>query len=574
MKHLLIVCLLIVGLVNSWGYSNQGSEWNVASLENSPEKKFLRPDRIRYDGACMTIDGKDMFVYCAAFHYFRCPEELWCDRFRDIKAAGFNTVEAYVPWNWQERSMPVGLEDNSHFDFADLRRWLQMAQDEFGLYTIVRLGPFICAEYLGGGYPCWLTRFRPSDMEELWLRSADEQHICWYKHWYDAVCKELTNEQLTRKPVGGKGIILIQIENEYNHHECYDKEKLLKALYKSVRDNGWDVLIFTCLTNECRNSKDEVLSQVFDSDNYYVGLSSASDCAYRMVELKKAQPDAPGFVAELQGGWFSLVVGALSEEYYSEARHFKAVGLRSLLGGATGLNYYMFFGGTNFAGWGARGMTTTYDYNAAISENGARGPKFFEAQAIGGFICKFEYSLVCSEGGPCRLEGAPKSLFGGIRMGIDGTSFIFLHNTDPKRPIKGTVRILPSEMKRSSQPMYSINQHGEKVLIDVDGSDENRVLALDSIEVDYELQALDSKVLVIPPDRQVNCGEWWSRKMAQLEHPFLVSVPIRIKLVKKKKDNIEKADWIHLHRLVSLPDLGVNDFRYSLYRAKVTLDTG
>lgn len=38
-----------------------------------------------------------------------------------------------------------------------------------------------------------------------------------------------------------------------------------------------------------------------------------------------------------------LVTGRLSEENYSDARHFKAVGLMSLLGGATGINYYMFF---------------------------------------------------------------------------------------------------------------------------------------------------------------------------------------------------------------------------------------
>lgn len=25
----------------------------------------------------MTIEGKDIFIYSAAFHYFRCPEELW-----------------------------------------------------------------------------------------------------------------------------------------------------------------------------------------------------------------------------------------------------------------------------------------------------------------------------------------------------------------------------------------------------------------------------------------------------------------------------------------------------------------
>ena len=46
-----------------------------------PEKKFLQPERVRYDGSCMTIEGKDIFIYSAAFHYFRCPEELWRDRF-------------------------------------------------------------------------------------------------------------------------------------------------------------------------------------------------------------------------------------------------------------------------------------------------------------------------------------------------------------------------------------------------------------------------------------------------------------------------------------------------------------
>ena len=133
--------LLFLGLIGSLFLTNLSAQ----------NKKFLNPERIHYDGSCMTIDGKDMFIYSAAFHYFRCPEELWRDRFRDIKAAGFNTVETYVPWNWHERTMPANPDDNSHFDFADLRRWLKMAQEEFGLYTIVRPGPFICAEFSGGG---------------------------------------------------------------------------------------------------------------------------------------------------------------------------------------------------------------------------------------------------------------------------------------------------------------------------------------------------------------------------------------------------------------------------------------
>mgnify|MGYP000376319415 CR=1 FL=1 len=58
-----------------------------------------------------------------------------------------------------------------------------MAQDEYGFYTIVRPGPFICAEYSGGGYPRWLAKYRPESVDDFWLRSADERHIRWSQHW-------------------------------------------------------------------------------------------------------------------------------------------------------------------------------------------------------------------------------------------------------------------------------------------------------------------------------------------------------------------------------------------------------
>jgi hypothetical protein len=46
-----------------------------------------------------------------------------------------------------------------------------------------------------------------------------------------------------------------------------------------------------------------------------------------MVSLRAHQPDAPGFVTELQGGWFSLTGGRLSEDNYSDARHYNAISL-------------------------------------------------------------------------------------------------------------------------------------------------------------------------------------------------------------------------------------------------------
>ena len=62
-------------------------------------RTFSHPDRIRYDSHCLTIDGKDIFIYSGSFHFFRCPKELWPDRFQKIKDAGFNCVETYVAWN-------------------------------------------------------------------------------------------------------------------------------------------------------------------------------------------------------------------------------------------------------------------------------------------------------------------------------------------------------------------------------------------------------------------------------------------------------------------------------------------
>ena len=536
-----------------------------------PQKEFFHPERIRYDGSCMTIDGQDVFIYSAAFHYFRCPEELWRDRFQKIKEAGFNTVETYVPWNWHEREMPKSLEDTTHFDFADLRRWLKIAQEEFGFYTIVRPGPFICAEFSGGAYPRWLAKFRPQDYKGLWLRSADPTHVRWCVHWFDAVCRELAEEQITRKPKGEKGIILIQIENEYNAHGCENKPYFLKELYRSVRRNGMDIPVFTCLTGECRGSQDKELSQIFDCDNYYVGQSDAPSCAHRMVSLKKSQQDAPGFVTELQGGWFSLVTQTLSEEHYSDARHFKAIGLMSILGGCTGINYYMFFGGTHFAGWGARGMTTSYDYNAAIRENGAVGNKYLVAKGLGEFIHKYESQLVRSTGGPCEIEGAPESVFGGVRMAQDGTLFVFLHNTDVDKRCKGEATLLPGKIQLPQQAMYNIDQNGNKVLMQVNKSQAGDSLAVDPIRITYELDPLDTKVLVIPAKKNPEKGVWWPKKQPAIERPSRVPDSIRITSVKRKEDQMEKAQWIPLSRLVPLSDLNVNDFRYSLYRAKVHL---
>ena len=294
--------------------------------EQLPAKQFSHPERIRYDQHCFTIEGRDIFILSAAFHYFRVPQELWRDRFRKIKEAGFNTVETYVPWNWHERTMPRNVKDYSQCDFDDLKAWLKMAHEEFGLYTIVRPGPFICAEWAGGGYPRWIAKFCPAKYDtSFWLRSNHPEHMKWTKHWYDAVCPVFAEEQLTRKKSGEKGIIMVQLENEYIYFgmESEKKEEVLRDMAAYCTNNGIEVPLFTCVTPEVRGSKDAVISQLFDMDNQYVWWN-IQEAKSRIEDLKRQQPNAPAFVCELQGGWFSTVGGGLSEDSYL-------------------MNYYLFF---------------------------------------------------------------------------------------------------------------------------------------------------------------------------------------------------------------------------------------
>ncbi|MES2775081.1 MAG: beta-galactosidase [Bacteroidota bacterium] len=518
------------------------------------------------------MDGKETFVYSAAFHYFRCPKELWRDRFQKIKAAGFNTVETYVPWNWHERNMPKSTSDYSQIDFSDLKDWLQMAQTEFGLYTIVRPGPFICAEWAGGGYPRWLAKFRPNSVKDFWLRSNDPEHVKWSLHWFNAVNNFIVNEQITRKPKGEKGIILVQIENEYDSHEAKDKTAFLQSLYRSVKTAGINVPVFTCLTSQTRGSKDSLLSEVFDCDNYYVGLNDAISCAKRMSSLKRRQPNAPGFVTELQGGWFSTVAGRLSEENESNDKHFYAIGMMSMLGGATGLNYYMFFGGTHFDGWGARGQSTTYDYNAAIRENGSLSKKYSAAKNIGAFIKQYEQQLIHAKGGVCAFDKAPAELVGGIRIADDGTRFVFLHNSSSKKKIAGTTVVKPGVDATTGKPMYNVNQHEEKVLIQGDAGGSEALAGQASFEINYELDSLETKVLIIPAKAGADKGRWWSMQQDVKQPTSSAPSETRIPISKAWAFNENfDANWKALKPGVSLPELGVNDARYVLYRSQDSL---
>jgi amino acid transporter len=102
------------------------------------------------------VDGKPFFVYGASFFYERTPVDLWERSLIQYRnRLGINTIDLYVPWNWQEPS-------EGRLDFTgrtnprrNLLRVFELTH-KLGFKIILRPGPVIRNEWRNGGYPYWL----------------------------------------------------------------------------------------------------------------------------------------------------------------------------------------------------------------------------------------------------------------------------------------------------------------------------------------------------------------------------------------------------------------------------------
>lgn len=174
------------------------------------------------------LNGEPFKILSGAIHYFRVPKEDWAHSLYNLKALGFNTVETYVPWNLHEFNPgEFNFEGN-----LDIRSFIKEAED-LGLYVIVRPTPYICAEWEYGGLPGWLLN------EPVRPRSSDPQFIKLVDRFYDALFKEIVDQQFTH----GGPILMMQIENEYGSYG-EDKE-YLRSIYQIMKDHGTDVPLFT-----------------------------------------------------------------------------------------------------------------------------------------------------------------------------------------------------------------------------------------------------------------------------------------------------------------------------------------
>ncbi|WP_051432760.1 glycoside hydrolase family 35 protein, partial [Promicromonospora kroppenstedtii] len=314
------------------------------------------------------LDGRPMQVVSGALHYFRVHPDQWADRIRKARLMGLNTIETYVPWNFH-------APDPDVFDLTgrrDLGRFLDLVAAE-GLYAIVRPGPYICAEWDGGGLPGWLF----AD-PEVGVRRHEPRFLAAIGTYYANLLPLVAERQVTR----GGPVLMVQVENEYGAYgddPLPERQQYLRALVDLTREQGIEVPLFTC-----DQADDEMLARG-GLPELHKTATFGSRSTERLEILRRHQATGPLMCMEFWNGWFD----SWGLEHHVAPAEANAADLDDLLAAGGSVNLYMFHGGTNFgltSGANDKGIyrpiATSYDYDAPLAEDGTPTAKYYAMRDV------------------------------------------------------------------------------------------------------------------------------------------------------------------------------------------------
>ena len=305
------------------------------------------------------LDGQPFQIRCGEIHAARVPREYWEHRLRMARSMGLNTVCAYLFWNLHEPEPGKFVWTGQ----ADAAEFCRAAQRE-GLWVILRPGPYSCAEWEMGGLPWWLLK-----QEGIQFRTRDPRFLEPARRYLKQVGRVLGPLQVTH----GGPILMVQVENEYGF---YGKDpEYMGAMRQAVLDAGFDVPLFAC--NPREHLKDGWRSDLFPVVNF------GSDPEGGFKALRQVLPHGPLMCGEFYPGWFDTW-GAPHHTGNTE-KYLKD--LTYMLDAGASFSIYMVHGGTTFGLWSGADRpykpdTSSYDYDAPISEAGWPTEKFYKTREL------------------------------------------------------------------------------------------------------------------------------------------------------------------------------------------------
>src|SRR5882724_2698370 len=311
------------------------------------------------------LDGRPFQVLAGEMHYPRIPRELWRDRMQKLKSLGLNTLTTYVFWNAHE-------PQPDHFEFSgnlDIAGYIRMAQEE-GLWVVLRPGPYVCAEWDGGGIPAWVLK--APDIEP---RSLDERYMRPVRSWLKRLGLELAPLLISN----GGPIILTQVENEYGSYGS--DQGYMRASHKALRMARFDGVFYTA--DGAAVMAGGILPGLPAGINFGTNDKAETEFAARA----RHRTEGPFFCSELWGGWFDH----FGEIHSSVASSPLISSLQWMLERGYSINFYMLHGGTSFGfragancpkGGPYQPDISSYDYDAILDEAGRPTPKYEAVKAV------------------------------------------------------------------------------------------------------------------------------------------------------------------------------------------------
>ncbi|KAG9443679.1 hypothetical protein H6P81_015019 [Aristolochia fimbriata] len=369
---------------------------------------------VSFDGRAIIINGERRVLISGSIHYPRSTPEMWPDLIQKAKEGGLDTIETYIFWDVHEpRYREYNFEGN-----LDFIRFLKNIQ-EAGLYAVLRIGPYVCAEWSYGGFPRWLHQ-----MKGIELRTDNEIYKNEMQNFTTLIVDMVKKENLLA-PQGGP-IIITQIENEYGN------------IADKYGNRGKEYIKWCAKMAESLDVKVPwIMCQQSDAPPPMINTCNGFYCH----RFTPTNPNTPKMWTENWTGWFkawglSNPTRPAEDVAYAVARFFET--------GGTFQNYYMYHGGTNFDRTsGGPYITTSYDYDAPLDEYGnLRQPKWGHLKQLHSAIKAMEKVLTYGENSTTYFqEGASATKY--TNNGTSGCFFVNKNNDDLEVMFDGNKYYLP-----------------------------------------------------------------------------------------------------------------------------------
>ncbi|RZC44678.1 hypothetical protein C5167_037627 [Papaver somniferum] len=358
---------------------------------------------VSYDKKALVIDGKRRFLFSGSIHYPRSTPEMWEDLIQKSKAGGIDVIETYVFWNGHEPS-PGNYYFQGRYDLVRFIKTIQNA----GLYAVLRIGPYVCAEWNFGGFPVWL-KYVPG----ISFRTDNEPFKNAMQGFTEKIVQMMKAEKLFESQ--GGPIILSQIENEYG------------PTGMALGAAGHSYMTWAAkMAVDLNTGVPWVMCKEQDAPDPVISTCNGFYC-----DAFTANGNKPKIWTEAWSGWFSEFGGSIKQRPVQDLAFAVA---RFVQKGGTFVNYYMYHGGTNFGRTaGGPFITTSYDYDAPLDEYGLiREPKYGHLKELHKAIKLCEPAIVSSD--PVRTtlgENQEAAVFSS-----DGKCAAFLSNFNARSAIK------------------------------------------------------------------------------------------------------------------------------------------